>query len=65
MFSIIPVGEANQSISKQIQGGQTVNLVVKLDSFNDDIPLSKTIRVELNIGTNTLQDFLIESGGAQ
>ena len=65
MFSIIPVDTANQNKDSQIEGGQTVNLIVKLDSVNPDIPLSKTIRVQLNIGTNTLSEFLIESGGAQ
>jgi len=64
MFSILPVNELVQK-DNQIPGGKTVNLVVKLDSVNPDIPLSKTIRVQLNIGTNTLQEFLIESGGAQ
>jgi len=66
MFSILPVDSAGfQNQDFQINGGQTVNLVVKLDRDNPDIPLSKTIRVQLNIGTNTLQEFLIESGGAQ
>jgi len=67
MFSILPANSASnvQNKDNQIQGGQTVNLVVKLDHDNPDIPLSKTIRVQLNIGTNTLQEFLIESGGAQ
>ena len=65
MFSIIPVGNTAQSKDNQIMGGQTVNLIVKLDRDNPDIPLSKTIRVQLNIGTNTLSEFLIESGGAR
>jgi len=66
MFSIIPVASGGfQNQDSQINGGQTVNLIVKLDSDNPDIPLSKTIRVQLNIGANTLQEFLIESGGAQ
>jgi len=66
MFSIISLDDlTTQNQDTQIEGGQTVNLVLKLDSVNDDIPLSKTIQVKLNIGTNTLQDFLIESGGAQ
>jgi len=66
MFSILPAdGGTVQNQDTQIKSGQTVNLVVKLDSDNPDIPLSKTIRVQLNIGTNTLQEFLIESGGAQ
>jgi len=65
MFSIISVGDTVQSKDRQIPEGQTVNLVIKLDLVNPDIPLSKTIRVQLNIGSNTLQEFLIESGGAQ
>jgi len=66
MFSILPAdGTTTQSKDRQIPEGQTVNLVVKLDMVSPDIPLSKTIRVQLNIGTNTLQEFLIESGGAQ
>jgi len=64
-FSILPVNSETQQIDNQIKEGQTVNVVVKLDIDNPDIPLSKTIRVQLNIGTNTLQEFLIESGGAQ
>jgi len=64
-FSILPVNSDIQQIDNQITEGQTVNVVVKLDSINPDIPLSKTIRVQLNIGTNVLQEFLIESGGAQ
>jgi len=65
MFSIIPDDSGLQNLDNQINGGQTVTLVVKLDRDNPDIPLSKTIRVQLNIGANTLQEFLIESGGAQ
>ena len=65
MFSILPVNSDIQQIDNQIKEGQTVNVVVKLDSINPDIPLSKTIRVQLNIGTSVLQEFLIESGGAQ
>jgi len=68
MFSILPADDvlpAFQNMNNQITEGQTVNLVIKLDMDNPDIPLSKTIRVQLNIGANTLQEFLIESGGAQ
>jgi len=67
MFSILPhdITDLTQRIDNQITEGETVNVVVKLDSINPDIPLSKTIRVQLNIGTNVLQEFLIESGGAQ
>jgi len=66
-FSILPanITDLTQNVDNQITEGSTVNLVVKLDMVNPDIPLSKTIRVQLNIGTNTLQEFLIESGGAQ
>jgi len=67
MFSILPadIADTTQNQDNQVRGGQTVNLVVKLDSVNPDIPLSKTIRVQLNTGANQLQEFLIESGGAQ
>ena len=65
MFSILRTDGTLTQVSNQITEGQTVNVVVKLDSINPDIPLSKTIRVQLNIGTSVLQEFLIESGGAQ
>ena len=65
-FSIIPVGGTiEQSQDNQIQSGQSVNLIIKLDTVNPDIPLSKTIRAQFNIGANQLSEFLIESGGAQ
>ena len=60
--------EANhyrQTQDNQIQSGQSVNLLIKLDSINPDIQLSKTIRAQFNIGANQLSEFLIESGGAQ
>ena len=50
---------------KQIPSGQTVNLLIKLDNTNPDIPLSKTIRTQFNLGEKYLSDILIESGGAQ
>jgi hypothetical protein len=67
-FSILPVettGTVNQRKDNQIQSGETVNLLIKLDSVNPDIELSKTIRVQFNIGANQLSEFLIETGGAQ
>jgi len=67
-FSILPVDEVGiiiQSQDNQIQSGQAVNLLIKLDTDNPDIPLSKTIRAQFNIGANQLSEFLIESGGAQ
>ncbi len=68
-FSIFPVGEpigtVIQNQDNQIQSGQTVNLLIKLDTVNPDIQLSKTIRAQFNIGANQLSEFLIESGGAQ
>jgi flagellin-like protein len=51
--------------SNQINSGQTVNVLIKLDTIEDDIELSKTMRVQLNIGEKSLAEFLIESGGAQ
>ena len=67
MFSILSseIGDTVQRPDNQIQGGETVNLLFKLDNENPDIALSKTIRVQLNVGANTLPEFLIESGDAQ
>jgi len=68
-FSIFPVGETigtmEQNQDNQIESGQTVNLLIKLDNNNPDLQLSKTIRTQFNIGANQLSEFLIESGGAQ
>ena len=68
-FSIFPtnvvMGTTKQNIDNQIESGQTVNLLIKLDNSNPDILLSKTIRAQFNIGANQLSEFLIESGGAQ
>ena len=54
-----------QREDNQIQSGESVNLLIKLDVDNPDIQLSKTIRAQFNIGANQLSEFLIESGGAQ
>ena len=66
-FSILSedVSKIEQRLDNQIQSGQTVNLLIKLDWINPDIQLSKTIRAQFNIGSNQLSEFLIESGGAQ
>jgi len=72
-FSILPhdfdANKVQQDLTQhqdnEIQSGQTVNLLIKLDSVNPDIPISKTIRAQFNIGANQLSEFLIESGGAQ
>jgi len=54
-----------QREGNQIQSGESVNLIIKLDVDNPDIALSKTIRAQFNVGANQLSEFLIESGGAQ
>ncbi len=66
-FSILSedVLDLMQKNDNEIESGQTVNLLIKLDNTNPDIPLSKTIRAQFNIGANQLSEFLIESGGAQ
>ena len=65
-FSILP---RETTVTTQgdrgIESGQTVNLLVKLDTTNPDIHLSKTVRAQVNIGENTLADFLIETGDAR
>jgi hypothetical protein len=58
-------GVEYQCGSNEIINGETVNLIIKLDNINADIPLSKTIRAQFNIGDNQLSEVLIESGGAQ
>ena len=67
-FSILSLSNRCNNLqcdNNQILNGERVNLIVKLDHTNDDIPLSKSIRAQFNIGENTLTEFLIESGGAQ
>ncbi len=66
-FSILSTDTTNltQREDNQIQSGERVNLIIKLDSSNPDIQLSKTLRAQFNIGANQLSEFLIESGGAQ
>jgi len=79
-FSIFPIGcdrdianpcdstdptHYRQHQSNEIESGQSVNLLIKLDYVNPDIPLSKTIKAQFNIGANQLSEFLLESGGAQ
>ena len=67
MFSILPVtvGPIIQNENTEIQSGQTVNLLVKLDSVGSDIQLNKGIRLLLNSGQIQPVEFLLESGGAQ
>ena len=67
MFSILPVsgGPIIQNENVEIQSGQTVNLLIKLDSVDSDIQLNKGIRVLLNSGQIQPVEFLLESGGAQ
>ena len=62
-FSVLSndITDTNQG-DNQIEGGQTVNLLIKLDTNNADIELSKTMRVQVNIGANSLSNFLIETG---
>jgi hypothetical protein len=65
-FSIISnISNPIQREDNQIQNGEIVFLIIKLDNANEDIPLSKTIRAQFNIGANQLSEVLIESGGAQ
>ena len=67
MFSILStdISDLTQRANNQINSGETVNLLIKLDTTSPDIDLSKTMRVQLNIGANQLSEFFIESGGAQ
>jgi len=67
MFSILLVGGTPiiQNDSIKIQGGQTVNLLVKLGSDDSDILLNKGIHVRLDVGGINSLAFLLESGDAR
>jgi flagellin-like protein len=67
MFSILLVGRnpiiQNENI--QIQSGQTVNLLIKLDSMEPDIQLNKGLRILLDTGGIYPTEFFIETGDAR
>jgi len=67
MFSILRVGSnpiiQNENI--QIQSGQTVNLLIKLDSMEPDIQLNKGLRILLDTGGIYPTEFFIETGDAR
>jgi hypothetical protein len=67
MFSILSTGSNPnlQSETIEIQNGQIVNVLVKLDSSSPDIQLNKGILVQLNTGGMHLVEFLIDSGDAR
>jgi len=67
MFSILLVDGTPiiQNDSTQIQGGQTVNLLVKLGSDDSDILLNKGIHIRLDVGGIHSIAFLLESGDAR
>jgi FlaG/FlaF family flagellin (archaellin) len=64
-FSILPDSSTIQYASNEIQSGKTVNLLIKLGPDDQDILLSKGIRVFLNIGGMHPAEFVIESGNAR
>ncbi len=68
-FSLMPLytggPSPTQFFNTEIEGGQTVILLVKLSSDSQDITLNQGIRVLLNIGQAELVDFVIESGDAR
>jgi len=67
MFSILLVGSNPiiQNKNIQIQSGQTVNLLIKLDSVNPDIQLNKGLRILLDTGGIHPIEFFIETGDAR
>ncbi len=67
LFSILPTGSNPnlQNENMEIQNGQIVNILVKLDSTTPDIQLNKGIHVLLNVGGIHLTEFLIDSGDAR
>jgi hypothetical protein len=67
MFSILSTGSNPnlQSETIEIQNGQIINVLVKLDSSSPDIQLNEGIPVFLNTGGMHLVEFLIDSGDAR
>ena len=67
MFSIFLVGGSPiiQNENIQIQSGQTVNLLVKLNSEDSDILLNKGLRILLDTGGIHPTEFFIETGDAR
>ena len=67
MFSILLVGSSPiiQNENIQIQSGQTVNLLVKLNSEDSDIQLNKGLRILLDTGGIHPTEFFIETGDAR
>ncbi len=67
MFSILPVGSIPiiQNENYQIQGGQTVNLLIKLGPDDSDILLNTGIRILLDTGGIHPIEFLLVSGDAR
>jgi len=66
MFSLFLVGSSpTQNEDIQIQSGQTVNLLVKLNSDDSDILLNKGLRILLDTGGMHPTEFFIETGDAR
>ena len=67
MFSILKTGN-NPNLHTdniEIENGQIVNILIKLDSSSPDIQLNKGIPLLLNTGAVHPVEFLIESGDAR
>jgi len=61
-FSILKTASTKQYATNEVKGGQTVNLLIKLDRTIPNISLNKAMKILLNIGANQPIEFLIESG---
>jgi len=67
MYSILQTGN-NPNLHTdniEIENGEIVNVLVKLDSTNPDIQLNKGLPVSLNTGGSHLVEFLLETGDAR
>ena len=66
-FSILPVGSTPifQNENFEIESGDTVNVLLKLNSNEPDIELNRGIRILLNFGNIQPTEFLLESGDAR
>ncbi len=66
-FSIFEPGQDpfTQYPDNEIQPGDIVNIIVKLDSELQDVTLSKGIKLQLDVGKSSLIEFIIMSGEAR
>lgn len=63
-FSIFDRNNEIQT-AREIKGGKTVNILIKLDTYSEDILLDKYFTVKINIGDLNSKEFVLQGGTAQ